>query len=129
MPSHLRNGKDLSFEQQEAAKRESKKAAKRAQQRLQRATDRVDLGRLSELVSSSDLGTTKLHNPSSHRSAAGGYLPVGYTFSLAALERLRRAQEQQIWISSSYPQDLRIDPAEKHSQETSAALEPNRPTS
>ncbi|PLW35476.1 hypothetical protein PCASD_12702 [Puccinia coronata f. sp. avenae] len=113
MPSHLRNGKDLSFEQQEAAKRESKKAAERAQQRLQRATEqqqpegaklasnldyssRVDFGRLAEIVSSSYLGTTELHDPASHRSAAGGYPPVGYTFSPAALELLSRAQEQRL---------------------------------
>ncbi|PLW30482.1 hypothetical protein PCANC_26976 [Puccinia coronata f. sp. avenae] len=104
---------DLSFEQQEAAKRESKKAAKRAQQRLQRDTEqqqpegaklaanldhssRVDDGSLAELVSSSDLGKTKLHTPASHRSAAGGYPPVGYTFSPAALELLSRAQEQRL---------------------------------
>ncbi|PLW46854.1 hypothetical protein PCANC_06559 [Puccinia coronata f. sp. avenae] len=44
---------------------------------------------------SADLCATGLSDPASHRSAAGGYPPVGYSLSSDALERLCRAREPQ----------------------------------
>ncbi|PLW29666.1 hypothetical protein PCASD_20220 [Puccinia coronata f. sp. avenae] len=139
MPSHLRNGKDLSFEQLHAAKRAAERKAERAQQQLRlveiagcqgaseqpSATKQYGPNELpssvnqpssyeptstAELTSATsdklqrvadrssairDSILNKLSDPASHRSAAGGYPPVGYSLSPAALERLRRAQEQQ----------------------------------
>ncbi|PLW16054.1 hypothetical protein PCANC_15359 [Puccinia coronata f. sp. avenae] len=145
MPSHLRNGKDLLFEQQMAAKQ----AAERAQQLQQRAeelhgaissprvigqpssiepisaaklTSTAKLTSVAKLTSAAELTSAakltsaaqdklqrvadpssanrdsvfnELSDPASHRSAAGGYPPVGYSLSPAALERLRCAREQQ----------------------------------
>ncbi|PLW47440.1 hypothetical protein PCASD_04414 [Puccinia coronata f. sp. avenae] len=139
MPSHLRNGKDLSFEQLHAAKRAAERKAERAQQQLRlvetagcqgaseqpSATKQYGPNELpssvnqpssfeptstAELTSATsdklqrvadrssairDSILNKLSDPASHRSAAGGYPPVGYSLSPAALERLSRAQEQQ----------------------------------
>ncbi|PLW08801.1 hypothetical protein PCANC_26026 [Puccinia coronata f. sp. avenae] len=95
MPSHLRNGKDLSFEQQRAAER----AAKRAQQLYQQAAEppsTAGLPRVDEQPSSVEHQQTVKH-PSTVRSSP----PSAYTLSPAALERLRQSQEQQSLVDGA----------------------------
>ncbi|PLW54066.1 hypothetical protein PCANC_06434 [Puccinia coronata f. sp. avenae] len=65
----------------------------REQQQVAGATSSINLSRAIELRPTSDLCATGLSDPASHRSAAGGYPPVGYSLSSDALERLCRAQE------------------------------------
>ncbi|PLW50818.1 hypothetical protein PCANC_14303 [Puccinia coronata f. sp. avenae] len=136
MPSHLRNGKDLSFEQQRAAERAAELETERARQQRKLAetsgrqsafehpssTYQHSPNKLPSSVNHScsfeqasaviDSSAPKFcsaaefpisigyranegPDPASHRSAAGGYPPVGYTLSPAALERLRRSRELQ----------------------------------
>jgi hypothetical protein len=86
MPSHLRNGKDLSFEQQ--------RAAKRAQQLYQQAPEppsTAGLQRVDKQPSSVEHQQTV-----EHPSAVGKSPPSAYTLSPAALERLRQSQEQAL---------------------------------
>ncbi|PLW50236.1 hypothetical protein PCANC_12754 [Puccinia coronata f. sp. avenae] len=65
------------------------------QQQVAGATSSINLSRAIELRPTSDLCATGLSDPASHRSAAGGYPPVGYSLSSDALERLCRAREPQ----------------------------------
>ncbi|PLW39116.1 hypothetical protein PCANC_12598 [Puccinia coronata f. sp. avenae] len=136
MPSHLRNGKDLSFEQLHAAQIAAEREAERArqQQRLVEIAGRQgaseqpsannqygpnelpssvnrphsveqasavnhssasEFHRAAELPIAIGYQADKRPDPASHRSAAEGYPPVGYTLSPAALERLRCSSEQQ----------------------------------
>ncbi|PLW31292.1 hypothetical protein PCASD_15186 [Puccinia coronata f. sp. avenae] len=67
----------------------------REQQQVAGATSSINLSRAIELRPTSDLCATGLSDPASHRSAAGGYPPVGYSLSSDALERLCRAREPQ----------------------------------
>ncbi|PLW57308.1 hypothetical protein PCANC_02434 [Puccinia coronata f. sp. avenae] len=130
MPSHLRNGKDLSFEQQRSAERAAELETERARQQRKLAEtsghqsafehpsstyqhspnelpssvnhsrsvehySAVNHSRAAELPIAIGYQANKRTDPASHRSAAGGYPPVGYTLSPAALERLCRTSEQQ----------------------------------
>ncbi|PLW29079.1 hypothetical protein PCANC_24303 [Puccinia coronata f. sp. avenae] len=67
----------------------------REQQQVAGATSSINLSRAIELRPTSDLCATGLSDPASHRSATGGYPPVGYSLSSDALERLCRTQEPQ----------------------------------
>ncbi|PLW37916.1 hypothetical protein PCANC_15186 [Puccinia coronata f. sp. avenae] len=65
------------------------------QQQVAGATSSINLSRAIELRPTSDLCATGLSDPASHRSAAGGYPPVGYSLSSDALEQLCRARKPQ----------------------------------
>ncbi|PLW25274.1 hypothetical protein PCASD_26583 [Puccinia coronata f. sp. avenae] len=67
----------------------------REQQQVAGATSSINLSRAIELRPTSDLCATGLSDPASHRSATGGYPPVGYSLSSDALERLCRTREPQ----------------------------------
>ncbi|PLW32039.1 hypothetical protein PCANC_26939 [Puccinia coronata f. sp. avenae] len=88
MPSHLRNGKDLSFEQQ----REAKRAAKRDQQLYQQAAEPPSIARLPCV--DKQPRSVDHQKAVEYPSAAVDGLPSAYTLSPAALKRLRRAQEK-----------------------------------
>ncbi|PLW38268.1 hypothetical protein PCANC_14904 [Puccinia coronata f. sp. avenae] len=107
MPSHLRNGKDLLFEQRRAAKRAAARDAGRIRQQ-QRLADLASRSGAPELPLSASLrGYHKLpgadgpassvgqSGATSGLSAPGNAQPTGYTLSPAALVRLRRVREQQ----------------------------------
>ncbi|PLW56937.1 hypothetical protein PCANC_01227 [Puccinia coronata f. sp. avenae] len=118
MPSHLRNGKDLSFEQLRAAEQAAKRDAERVRQQQQlteiaschsaveQPSDR--LGQYNQLPSVSDQVSAG-HPPSpvgkssaaDYHSPSGDQPTFGYTFSPAALERLRQTCEQQLDVHGS----------------------------
>jgi hypothetical protein len=104
MPSHLRSGKDLSFEQQLAAEKASEKAAERAQYHLGRAATEQAQHQLQNAAKPH--GVAGFPNANEYHSAAeiagsssslvvtSEPIPSGYNLSPAVLERLRRAQQQ-----------------------------------
>ncbi|PLW12857.1 hypothetical protein PCASD_19955 [Puccinia coronata f. sp. avenae] len=132
MPSHLRNGKDHSFEQLRAAEQAAKQDAERLRQQQQLAeiasrhsafeqpSDR--LGQYNQFPSvgnpisagypSSSVGQSSAAN---YYSPSGDQPTVGYTFSPAALERLRQTHQG-------------IAPSEVFSQAPSTTLASNRST-
>ncbi|PLW39829.1 hypothetical protein PCANC_20670 [Puccinia coronata f. sp. avenae] len=55
-------------------------------QQVAGATSSIHLSRAIKLRPTSDLCATGLLDPANHRSAAGGYTPVGYSLSSDALE-------------------------------------------
>ncbi|PLW25702.1 hypothetical protein PCANC_28065 [Puccinia coronata f. sp. avenae] len=66
------------------------------QQQVAGATSSINLSGAIKLRPTSDLcASTGLSDPASHRSAAGGYPPIGNSLSSDALEQLCRAQEPQ----------------------------------
>jgi hypothetical protein len=109
MPSHLRNGKDLSFKQLRAAEREAEKRGQQQRASGIAARDSYvkplspsnNLGTYNHPVGVSD-PTGNVYTASSfgqsravdYLSSSGDQQPAGYTFSPAALERLRRSREQ-----------------------------------
>jgi hypothetical protein len=112
MPSHLRNGKDHSFEQLRAAEQAAKRDAERLrqQQRLAEIASRHSgfeqpsdrLGQYNRFPSVGDPISAGYPSSSVGQSSAANYYgpsgdqpTVGYTFSPAALERLRQTREQQ----------------------------------
>ncbi|PLW32231.1 hypothetical protein PCANC_17995 [Puccinia coronata f. sp. avenae] len=117
MPSHLRNGKDLSFEQSRAAKRAAARDAGRIWQQQQLAnlascSSAPELPLPSAFHSyhklpnangpASSIRQSRANNglsaPGSsidHPSVLGDQPAAGYTLSPAALEKIRRSGEQQ----------------------------------
>ncbi|PLW31740.1 hypothetical protein PCASD_15660 [Puccinia coronata f. sp. avenae] len=117
MPSHLRNGKDLSFEQRRAAERAAARDAGRIRQQQQLA-DLASRSRAPELPlpsafhsyhelpnangpassirqSSANNGLSAPGSAIDHPSVLGDQPAAGYTLSPAALEKIRRSREQQ----------------------------------
>ncbi|PLW21259.1 hypothetical protein PCASD_17579 [Puccinia coronata f. sp. avenae] len=108
MPSHLRNGKALLFEQRRAIKQAAARDAGRVQQQ-QRLADLAsrsgspDLPILSALLSCHKLSgangpasAIRQSGTTSGLSAPGNAQPTSYTLSPAALERLRWTQDLQL---------------------------------
>ena len=103
MPSHLRNGKDLSFEQLRTKRREQQQqvAETVARQSSIKPPSTSDHLGINEYPASVSDPTGAVYPPGSdgQRSTAvqlgpsGDQPPVGYTFSPAALERLQRTRE------------------------------------
>ncbi|PLW38741.1 hypothetical protein PCANC_19308 [Puccinia coronata f. sp. avenae] len=117
MPSHLRNGKDLLFEQRRAAKRAAARDAGRIRQQQQLA-DLASCSSAPELPlpsafhsyhelpnangpassirqSSANNGLSAPGSAIDHPSVLGDQPAAGYTLSPAALEKIRRSREQQ----------------------------------
>ncbi|PLW22059.1 hypothetical protein PCASD_19449 [Puccinia coronata f. sp. avenae] len=92
-PSVLRNQPAAGYTLSPAALEKIRRS--REQQQVAGATSSINLSRAIKLRPTSDLCATGLSDPASHRSAAGGYPPVGYSLSSDALERLCHAQEPQ----------------------------------
>ncbi|PLW46853.1 hypothetical protein PCANC_06560 [Puccinia coronata f. sp. avenae] len=117
MPSHLRNGKDLLFEQRRAAERAAARDAGRIRQQQQLA-DLASRSSAPELPlpsafhsyhelpnangpassirqSSANNGLSAPGSAIDHPSVLGDQPAAGYTLSPAALEKIRRSREQQ----------------------------------